>query len=115
MNDDRMRKSGAPFILTRRKPVAVSSEDLVTIEALNSTHGLPLVIRARNIDLDPIGWTKANRSALAAHLLQHGAILLRGFAMNRPERFRQLVESVSGAALPYRERSSPRSRVMENI
>lgn len=115
MNDDRMPKSGAPFILSRRKPVAVSSEDLVTIDMFDSTHGLPLVISARSNDLDPIGWTKANRSVLATHILQHGAILLRGFALNRPEQFRQLVETVSGGTLPYRERSSPRSRVMENI
>jgi alpha-ketoglutarate-dependent taurine dioxygenase len=115
MNDDGMRKSGAPFILSRRKPVTVSSEDLVTTEVFDSTHGLPLVIRAQNADLDPIGWVKANRTDLAAHLLKHGAILLRGFAVNGPEQFRQVVESVSGAAIPYRERSSPRSFVMENI
>jgi len=115
MNDDRMPKSSAPFILSRRKPIAVSSEDLVMVEVFDPAHGLPLVISARSRDLDPIAWAKAHRSTLAKQLLQHGAILLRGFAMNRPEQFRQLVESVSGAALPYRERSSPRSRVIENI
>jgi len=115
MNNDRMPKSGAPFILSRRKPVEVSSEDLVTIEVFDSTHGLPLVICARSNDLDPIAWADANRSVLAKRLLQHGAILLRGFALNRPEQFRRFVESISGGALPYRERSSPRSRVIENI
>src|SRR5262249_6998697 len=115
MNDDLMPKSGVPFILSRRKPIAVSSEDLVTVEVFDPTHGLPLVISARSSDLDPIAWARAHRSILEKQLLQHGAILLRGFAMNRPEQFRQLVEFVSGAALPYRERSSPRSRVIENI
>jgi alpha-ketoglutarate-dependent taurine dioxygenase len=115
MNDDRMRKSGVPFVLSRRKPVAVSSGDLVTIEVFDSTHGLPLVIRAQNAELDPVGWISANRSVLTAHLLKHGAILLRGFAINSPEQFQQVVESVSVAAVPYRERSSPRSLVMKNI
>jgi alpha-ketoglutarate-dependent taurine dioxygenase len=115
MNDDRMPKRGAPHIPSRRKPVAVSSKDLVTIDALDSSHGLPLVICARNNDLDPGAWANANRSFLAKRLLQHGAILLRGFALNRPEQFRQFVESISGGTLPYRERSSPRSRVIENI
>src|SRR5215208_5958867 len=109
MNDDHMPKSRAPFVLSRRKPVAVSSEDLVTIDTFDSSHGLPLVICARRNNLDPVAWANANQSVLAKHLLKHGAILLRGFAMNRPEQFRQLVESVSGGALPYRERSSPRS------
>lgn len=115
MSDDRTPQRGVPFVLSRRKPVVVSSEDLVKIDVFDSTHGLPLVIRARSDDLDPIKWASANRPVLAKHLLQHGAILLRGFAMNRPEQFRQLVESISGGTLPYRERSSPRSRVIENI
>lgn len=115
MNDDRTPKSSVPFTLSRRRPLAVSSKDLVAINIFDSTRGLPLVIDAQSNDLDPIGWARANRSALTAYLLQHGAILLRGFAMNRPDQFRQLVESISGAALPYRERSSPRSRVMENV
>jgi len=115
MNDDRRPQRRAPFVLSHRKPVAVSSEDLVATDTFDSSHGLPLVISARRKNLDPLAWTKANRSVLAKHLLKHGAILLRGFAMNRPEQFRELVESVSGDALPYRERSSPRSRVIENI
>src|SRR6185369_6167368 len=115
MNNDRMSRSRAPFVLSHRKPVAVSSEDLVTIDVRESSHGLPLVICARRNDLDPVAWANANRPVLAKHLLKHGAILLRGFGLNRPEQFRQLVESVSGEALPYRERSSPRSRVIENI
>jgi len=115
MNNDRMSRSRAPLVLSHRKPVAVSSEDLVTIDVRESSHGLPLVICARRNDLDPVAWANANRPVLAKHLLKHGAILLRGFGLNRPEQFRQLVESVSGEALPYRERSSPRSRVIENI
>lgn len=115
MNNDRMSRSRAPLVLSHRKPVAVSSEDLVTIDVRDSSHGLPLVICARRNDLDPVAWASANQPVLAKHLLKHGAILLRGFGLNRPEQFRQLVESVSGEALPYRERSSPRSRVIENI
>jgi hypothetical protein len=43
MKDDRMSKSSVPFILSHRKPIAVSSEDLVTIDMFDSTHDLPLV------------------------------------------------------------------------
>lgn len=110
-----MPERRAPFVLSRRKPVAVSSEDLVAIDTFDSSHSLPLVICARRDNLEPVAWATANRLVLAKQLLKHGAILLRGFAMNGPEQFRQLVESVSGEALPYRERSSPRSRVIENI
>lgn len=115
MHNDRITKNRAPFVLSRRKPLAVYSEGLVTIDVFDSSRGLPLVICAREGNLDPVSWANANGPVLAKHLLQHGAILLRGFGMNRPEQFRQLVESISGAALPYRERSSPRSRVIDNI
>ncbi len=115
MKDEIKMSSGGPFIRSRRKAVTISSQDLVTIDLLDSTRNLPLVIRSRGDDMDLIGWAKANLSLVEAALLRHGAILFRGFPVNRPEQFRQLVEATSGGALPYRERSSPRTQVVENV
>jgi alpha-ketoglutarate-dependent taurine dioxygenase len=76
---------------------------------------LPLVIRARRPDLDLIGWTAANLPTVLSELLRHGAILFRGFPVTHLDQFRQFVVTVSGDPVPYREWTSPRTRVMENV
>lgn len=106
---------GAPFVLSRRKSVTLSSKDIVGVDYLDSVHKLPLVIRARNADTDLIGWTKANLSFVASELLGHGAILFRGFTVTCPDQFQQFVDAVSGQTVPYRERTSPRTRVIQNV
>lgn len=103
------------FVLSRRKTVKVTSRDLVTMDHIDSSRGLPLIIRARNADTDLIGWARANLALVISELLRHGAILFRGFPVTRPDQFQELVGAVSGEPLPYRERTSPRSRVIENI
>jgi alpha-ketoglutarate-dependent taurine dioxygenase len=115
MEDELKKSDGAPFVWSRRKAVTVSSQDLVTIDLLDSSRNLPLVIRSRSDGLDLIGWTQANLSMIKSRLLRHGAILFRSFPVTRPEQFRQFVEIVSGEALPYRERTSPRTQVIENV
>jgi alpha-ketoglutarate-dependent taurine dioxygenase len=115
MRDEKKMSDGGPFARSRRKVVTVCSQDLVTMDLLDPARNLPLVIRSRGDDLDLIGWAKANRPLIASKLLRHGAVLFRGFPVNRPEQFRQLVEAISGEALPYRERTSPRTQVVENV
>jgi len=109
------QNSDLPFVLSRRETVALFSQDSVSIEFLDAVRSLPLVIRPRRNDLDLSGWVRANLSSIKSSLLLHGAILFRGFPVNRPEHFREVVETVSGEALPYRERSSPRTEVIENV
>ncbi|HET7113959.1 MAG TPA: TauD/TfdA family dioxygenase, partial [Pyrinomonadaceae bacterium] len=46
---------------------------------------------------------------------RHGALLFRGFDVISVPRFEQFVAATSSGALPYSERSSPRSKVSGNI
>ncbi|MFE4976927.1 TauD/TfdA family dioxygenase [Kitasatospora sp. NPDC056651] len=59
----------------------------------------------------------AERQAqLRALLHQHGAVLLRGFAVGGVDGFDRVVRTFTGdAPLPYSERSSPRSRIKGRI
>ncbi|MFI5527231.1 TauD/TfdA family dioxygenase [Kitasatospora sp. NPDC051853] len=48
-------------------------------------------------------------------LLEHGAVLLRGFDIGGVDGFEGVVRAVSGAPLPYAERSSPRSVIKGQV
>jgi alpha-ketoglutarate-dependent taurine dioxygenase len=115
MKEDANQSDSVPFAWSRRKTVTISSVELVETGLLDPGRHLPLVVRPRSNRVALIEWAKANRPLIASELLRYGAILFRGFPVGRPEEFRQLVEAISGHALPYNERSSPRSRVVENI
>jgi len=74
-----------------------------------------LVVLEPRSPLDLITWARACRQELGRLLLNHGGILLRGFEGPTARRLEELAETVSGRALPYQERSSPRTRVAGNV
>lgn len=98
----------------RRKPLNVTREGLVTVE--HQTEGnLPLVMRPSVEDLDLATWVPSNRELIKTYLQKHGGILFRNFNISSPETFEQFVIACSDRMLPYRERSSPRTRINNNI
>jgi alpha-ketoglutarate-dependent taurine dioxygenase len=100
---------------TRRKKVGLSSGALVKTGYLLERPSIPLVIEPAVEDLRLTDWSAGNRAYLEKEILQFGSILFRGFQPNDPSEFERVIESVSGRAIEYRERSSPRSRVSGNI
>jgi alpha-ketoglutarate-dependent taurine dioxygenase len=98
-----------------RKPFNVSQEELVTVGPLKAGEELPLVISPSVEGLDLAAWAPGNRELINAYLLKHGGILFRNFNISSPEAFEQFVVSSSTEPLPYKERSSPRTPVMNNI
>ncbi len=56
-----------------------------------------------------------DRPLIRAKLLEHGAVLLRGFGIGDVNGFEQVVRAVSGEPLTYAERSSPRSTIQGNV
>ena len=102
------------FKAARRK-VRLTPEALTRSYYLDDERKLPLVIEPRVSDLDPVAWAESHSEYIATELAQHGALLLRGFDIPSVERFEQFIRATSGGALPYHERSSPRSQVSGNI
>lgn len=94
----------------RTPDAAPAGETLVRRSHLDQLPALPLVIEPALPDVDVVRWAAAHRDELTADLQTAGAILFRGFAI-APERVEAFVEAVSGPALDYTERSSPRHRV----
>ena len=103
------------FAGARRARISVSSEGLVATGPLSAGTTLPLLVEPRVRGVDLAGWAAANRGPIAEQLLRHGGILFRGFAIDGPALLEGFIHGVSGEALEYRERSSPRSSVAGKI
>lgn len=62
-----------------------------------------------------VDWVKANKSFIESTLLQHGAILFRGFPTNDAAAFSEFVEAFGYENLPYIGGAAPRNRVVGNV
>lgn len=107
--------NSAPTIGVRRKPLSLSQESLVIEEELQVGRPLPLVVQPAVKGLRLIKWIEPSREYIEERLLIHGAILFRGFVVNGVTDFERCVEIVSGGAIEYRFRASPRSEVGNHI
>ena len=103
------------FKPARRKAVRLTSAELVKSSYLDATRKMPLVLEPGEGNVNLVTWAEGRREFIAAELSRHGALLLRGFNIDSVSRFEQFIEATSGGALPYSERSSPRSPVGGNI
>lgn len=98
-----------------RQKVRLTPTALVRSYYLDPERKLPLVIEPCVNDLDPLVWAETQREFIAHELDQHGALLFRGFDIHSVERFEKFIRATSNGALPYNERTSPRSQVSGNI
>lgn len=103
------------FRLAQRKTVTISCGDLVQTGPLSPGRPLPLVIEPALEHVDLFGWAAAQRDFIQSELLRAGAILFRKFPVASVADFHLLVTKIAGEPLEYKERSSPRSQVGENI
>lgn len=87
----------------------------VRAECLFEDSLLPLVVRPAAAGVDVAAWAAANRALVEENVLRHGAILFRDFDLAGVGDFEQFTKAVSGEAMEYRERSSPRHEVGERI
>jgi alpha-ketoglutarate-dependent taurine dioxygenase len=76
---------------------------------------LPLIVRPDKANVNLIELSSQYRGILRRKLLRHGGLLFRGFPEVTLDTFHDLIRSVSGQPLQYRERSSPRHEVGNNI
>jgi alpha-ketoglutarate-dependent taurine dioxygenase len=97
-----------------RRAMTVTGESLVRYGFL-PTGDMPLLIEPASTGVDLITWAGMNRDLLEEKLQKHGGILLRGFGLRLAEDLETFINAVSGKALEYRERSSPRSVIKGNI
>ena len=92
-----------------------AGQSLVQESCLEPGQRLPMVLGPSAPGVDLPGWARVSRGFIEKNLLERGAMLFRGFGEQSPANFEEFINVVSGEALEYRERSSPRSAVAGNI
>jgi len=98
-----------------RRAVSLSSASLTGTRPLFADELLPLLVEPRFPGVELAAWAADNRSRIEEALLRHGGLLFRGFGIDGPAQLETVIRAVSGDALEYKERSSPRSTVEGKI
>lgn len=75
----------------------------------------PLVLRPTEEATDLADLVRRHRDSLASRLLDHGALLFRGFALHDIEAFDRVVDALSERRLEYVNRSTPRTSLGRGI
>jgi alpha-ketoglutarate-dependent taurine dioxygenase len=99
--------------LGKIKRQAVS--ELVQVSPLISGGNLPLLIQPNVEGVNIVNWLGNNLELVKIHLYKHGGILFRNFQISDVEEFENLIKTVSGELVEYRDRSSPRSAIQGKI
>ncbi|MBB4635063.1 TauD/TfdA family dioxygenase [Longimicrobium terrae] len=76
---------------------------------------LPLVVTPRNGGMSLNAWAAANLEWIEGKLLEHGAVLFRGWDVGGLDGFREFVTSTGGSPEKYTYRSTPRTEVGNGI
>ena len=90
-------RPGASPRFRRMKPKAVSlTQELVETAALEPGSKLPLVLLAQSADLGLAEWAEAHLAEVEARLLEHGALLFRGFGLGSVPQFERFAGVIAG-------------------
>ncbi|MGK6311314.1 TauD/TfdA family dioxygenase [Variovorax sp. DT-64] len=112
MNPNMQRpRIGSP----RRSAAAGAALALVRWSGLPGHDGFPALCEPALPGVSLPEWAGTQRQEIERRLLVHGAILFRGFAVASAAEFNQCVDAMSGGALEYRFRASPRTQIQNDL
>lgn len=98
-----------------RRQAAAIPEALVKTSFLNEETRLPLVIEPAVTDVNIIEWARENLAFIEEKLIEHGAILFRGFQFKTVDEFSNLCEAINPEFVEYSEPSTPRGEYKDKI
>jgi amino acid adenylation domain-containing protein len=82
------------FRKTRRRAVDLGQLRAVKTDYLAPGTTLPLIVTPDTAEIDLIEWASNNRQFIEAKLLEHGAMLFRGFNVNSPAEFQSVASAI---------------------
>jgi alpha-ketoglutarate-dependent taurine dioxygenase len=110
-----LASSSAPAIRVESS-ASRALEQEVTTGYLSTDAMRPLVLTPRRPDIDLVDWALRHQSQIAQLLLEHRALLFRGFRVATAEYFQTFVHATSeGPLLEYKDRSTPRHEVGQGV
>lgn len=100
----------------RRRAVRIADDELIQRSFPVPGRTIPLMLEPAAGSLDLVDWAAAHAELLDALLLEHRALLFRGFEIAGAGGLRRFTEVTSGGEpLEYRDRSSPRHAVADRV
>jgi alpha-ketoglutarate-dependent taurine dioxygenase len=99
----------------RRQAIAETAPQLVHWHRMFDEVLLPALCTPATAGISLPEWAAANQDDIHRRLIEHGAILFRGFAVTSANDFNAYVDAVSGGALEYKFRASPRTQIQKEI
>jgi len=103
-------------IRAKRQSIAVSTDELVDVALPPAGRTIPTILAPRLAGVNLAEWLMTRRSYVDELLLAHRALLFRGFRVHDVASLEAIVAaSSSGARLEYRDRTSPRYAVGDNV
>src|SRR2546423_9755864 len=81
------------FTQVRKSSVQLAEIELIKAELLDPQRPFPLVIKPNLPEIDLVEWARGNRDFAQNKLLQHGALLFRGFAVNSVQDFERFADA----------------------
>ena len=101
---------------TRRKKVASSQEDWVSVRPLLDDRAIPVVVEPKVEGLELVAWARENHEYVDRLFREHRALLFRNFDSGGMRGFEDFVEAASqGERLEYKDRSTPRNTYGDRI
>jgi len=95
INEERRSKKIGSLRSVRRQTVDLGEIELVKTSYLDSAPGLPLVVQPAVEGVDLAEWAAGSRDRIEEWLLQHGALLFRGFASDSVAEFERFARTVT--------------------
>src|ERR1044072_9447720 len=95
-------------------------QQMIKTGLLDPERSLPFLIQSDSTDGPPengllMSWYKDNEPYVDQKLLEHGAILFRGFGVNTPASFARLTRSVVPGLLDCLDDNGPRTKITSGI
>ena len=76
------------------KPISLLGDNLIKTSSISPGENLPLVIQPATSEVDLIDWARNNQDFIQRELLNHGAILFRGFEHDWTREFEQFAGAI---------------------
>jgi alpha-ketoglutarate-dependent taurine dioxygenase len=109
-----MKKPALPKS-TSRKPLRVSTGELIAASYFHSEAQLPLLVKPTIEGVSLSHWVSNHLDFIKEHLSRVGGILFRDFNLETAGDFRKIVELTSNVMLKYTHRSTPRTEVGDGL